>query len=408
MNKIKNKIKKIIIFFIVIVLTIGFNSSYRAINLSNIAIVVAMAIDTSEDNNLKVTFQFTPASSVSETGTTEKAESIINTINASSISSAINLMNSYIGKELSLSHCKLIVFSEELASQGISDEIFTLMNDNQVRPSTNIVISKCSAKYYIENSKPLLEPLLTKYYEVYNNSSQFTGFTTDASIGEFFNHLNCKNCEAYAILGGINSEQNDTDTSINSQKDSAIKANDSSVTGDLRSENVGLAVFKDDKLVGELTAIENLSFLCTRNDIDGFLISVPDPNDDSKYIDVYLTPSKDCKINVDIINGSPYIKVDYKFTGRIYSMTKTSDYLDNVNLSAISESCNSYLKSVFTSYLYKTSKDLNSDINGFGEHALNNFFTLEESGKYNWQENYKNSFFDVTVDTNVKSGFLLM
>ena len=408
MNKIKNKIKKIIIFFIVIVLTIGFNSSYRAINLSNIAIVVAMAIDTSEDNNLKVTFQFTPASSVSETGTTEKAESIINTINASSISSAINLMNSYIGKELSLSHCKLIVFSEELASQGISDEIFTLMNDNQVRPSTNIVISKCSAKYYIENSKPLLEPLLTKYYEVYNNSSQFTGFTTDASIGEFFNHLNCKNCEAYAILGGINSEQNDTDTSINSQKDSAIKANDSSVTGDLRSENIGLAVFKDDKLVGELTAIENLSFLCTRNDIDGFLISVPDPNDDSKYIDVYLTPSKDCKINVDIINGSPYIKVDYKFTGRIYSMTKTSDYLDNVNLSAISESCNSYLKSVFTSYLYKTSKDLNSDINGFGEHALNNFFTLEESGKYNWQENYKNSFFDVTVDTNVKSGFLLM
>ena len=408
MPKIKNKFKKITIFLIIIVLTISFNSSYRSINLSNIAIVVAMAIDTSEDNNLKVSFQFTPASSISETGTTEKAESIINTINASSISSAINLMNSYIGKELSLSHCKLIVFSEELATQGISDEIFTLMNDNQVRPSTNIVISKCSAKYYIENSKPLLEPLLTKYYEVYNNSSQFTGFTTDASIGDFFNHLNCKNCEAYAIRGGINSEQNDTDTSINSQKDSAIKANDSSVSGDLHSENIGLAVFKDDILVGELTAIENLSFLCTRNDIDGFLISVPDPNDDTKYIDIYLTPVKDCKKTVDIINGSPYIKVDYQFTGRIYSMTETSDYLNNINLNAISESCNNYLKSVFTNYLYKTSKDLNSDINGFGEYALNNFFTLEESNEYNWKENYKNSFFDVTVNTNVKSGFLLM
>ena len=389
-------------------LAIGFNSSYRAINLSNIAIVVAMAIDTSEDNNLKVTFQFTPASSVSETGTTEKAESIINTINASSISSAINLMNSYIGKELSLSHCKLIVFSEELASQGISDEIFTLMNDNQVRPSTNIVISKCSAKSYIENSKPLLEPLLTKYYEVYNNSSQYTGFTTDATIGDFFNHLNCKNCEAFAVLGGINSEQNNPDTSINSQKDSAIKANDSSVTGDLRSENVGLAVFKDDKLVGELTAIENLCFLCTRNDIDGFLISVPDPNNDTKYIDIYLTPAKNCKKSVDIINGSPYIKVNYQFTGRIYSMTESSDYLSSENLNDISESCNKYLKSTFTNYFYKTSKDLNSDINGFGEYSLNNFFTLGESNTYNWQENYKNSFFDVTVNTNVKSGFLLM
>ena len=263
------KLKKLFISLLIILLLIAFDSSYDAVNLNNIVVVVAMALDTSETNALKVTFQFTNASSVSDTGSTEQASSITNTIEASSISSAINIMNAYIGKELNLSHCKLIVFSEELATHGISDEIFTLVNDNQIRPSTNIVVSKCDAKSYIENSKPILEPLITKYYEVYTNSNQYTGYTTDASIGTFFNSLNCDYCEPYAILGGLNSVNNSSDTTINSQKDSDIKANDSPVTGELRSENSGLAVFKDDKLVGELNALENE---LNKLDISDFLI----------------------------------------------------------------------------------------------------------------------------------------
>ena len=140
-----------------------------------------MAVDTSDTNTLKVTFQFTKASTVSESGSSGEDTTILNSVDASSISSAINLMNAYIGKELSLSHCKLIVFSEEIAQKGISDEIYTLMNDNQIRPSTNVVISKCNAKYYIENSKPIFEPLITKYYELYTNSSSYTGYTTNAT-----------------------------------------------------------------------------------------------------------------------------------------------------------------------------------------------------------------------------------
>ena len=126
-----------------------------------------MAVDTSTTNNLKVTFQFTKPSAVSENGSLSDSDSsFVNSVDASSISSAINLMNAYVGKELSLSHCKLIVFSEEFAKNGISDEIFTLMNDNQVRPSTNIVVSKCTAKSYIENSNLYLNLLLLNIMRV--------------------------------------------------------------------------------------------------------------------------------------------------------------------------------------------------------------------------------------------------
>ena len=54
------------------------------------------------------------------------------------------------------------------------------------------------------------------------------------------------------------------------------------------------------------------------------------------------------------------------------------------------------------------SKEFNSDITGIGKYALRNFTTTSQFEEYNWKDNYKNSFFEVTVDTNVKSGFLIM
>lgn len=110
-------------------------------------------------------------------------------------------MNTYIGKKLNLSHCKVIVFSEEIAIDGIAEQIYTLMNDTQIRPSAYIVVSKCDAKYYIENSKPILENLITKYYDVFPSSSNYTSFTSNSTIGDFFNNLESQTINPTAILG---------------------------------------------------------------------------------------------------------------------------------------------------------------------------------------------------------------
>ena len=142
-------------------------------------------------------------------------------------------MNSYIGKEINLSHCKLVVFSEEVAVEGISDEIYTLVNNIQIRPSTNIIISKTQAKDYVENSKPSLESLPTKYYEIFTNSSKYTGYTTDSTIGDFFNGITCTSCEPYAILGGVIDESinNLSEFSSSNPLDAGnIKSNETSIS----------------------------------------------------------------------------------------------------------------------------------------------------------------------------------
>lgn len=404
---LKKLFKKIFIAILIIMLLLAFSTSYSTLNIDNLSVVVAMGIDVSDKNNLQISFQFTNPSSVSESGTSEQAPSIIYTVDASSISSGINLINTYIGKSINLSHCKVVTFSEELASRGISDEIYTLINDTQIRPSTNIVISKTSARYYLEHSKPLFENLITKYYEVFSASSNYTGFTANATVGDFFDSLICQSCEPFAILGGVTNNSTEYTGTTNSENDSSTKSNSSSLSGDPTAENTGLAVFKDDVLVGELNSIETLCFSIIRNQVDGFLISVPNPNKANSYIDLHVTPLTSPEINVKILNGTPYITINCRFTGRIYSMEESADFLDSDMLNQISDSCNSYLESVISEYLYKTAKILNSDINGFGKIARKSFFTLNDYYNYNWSEKYKDSFFEVTVDSSIRSSSLL-
>ena len=124
--------KKFFIVIAIIIFLIAFSDSYKSSNIGNLAVVVAMGIDVSDNNKLNITFQFTNASSVSETGSSEKTEPTLFSIDAPSISNAINLMNTNIGKEVNLSHCKIIVFSEAIASRGIQEEIYTLANNPDV------------------------------------------------------------------------------------------------------------------------------------------------------------------------------------------------------------------------------------------------------------------------------------
>ena len=111
----------IIAFLLLLVFFInGFSASYTSREIDNLAYVLALGIDVGEKAKLKVSAQFTKSSAVAPaSGTSPEDASNIVLVSgeADSIFSAINLLNSYIGKEINLSHCSLIIFSEEFAKQ---------------------------------------------------------------------------------------------------------------------------------------------------------------------------------------------------------------------------------------------------------------------------------------------------
>lgn len=407
MNKI---VKTLFIIIVLLIFLVAFSPSYNSLNIDNLAYVVGLGIDFGENEKYKISFQFSPkktaddkgsSSSSSESDSKQNSSSIINTVEAPSIDTAINIMNSYLAKKINLSHCKIVVFSEEVAYSGISEEIYTLTTNSEIRPSASIVISKNTAYDYLDSSSPILEDMITKYYEVFPYSSKYTGYICEATLGDFYNNLVSVDSEPYAILGGIKDKESNYSNSMENSK-----ASENTINGNRDSENIGLAVFNEGQLVGELGAIDTLCFSITQNKINSFLIRISDPQNESQKIDIIVFPKK-INIIVKIINGAPYIEYNGKFEARIHSIDKDSKYLDSKVLNEISESVNKYLTSILTDYFYKTSIEFKSDINGFGKHALSNFLTINEFEKFCWKNSYQDSIFKVKIESIIDSGILI-
>lgn len=170
---------------------------------------------------------------------------------------------------------------------------------------------------------------------------------------------------------------------------------------------MGIAVFKDDKLVGELSALETLCYNIIDNDIESCTITIPSPDEKSKSIDLFVYNKSKSKTKISIVNGTPFIKLDINLEAKISSIHDLSDKISENKLKEIADSANSYLESIMKQYLYKTSKEFKCDVNCFGRYALSKFTTTKKFNDYKWLENYKNSFFDVNVNTNIQSSFLL-
>ena len=65
------------------------------------------------------------------------------------------------------------------------------------------------------------------------------------------------------------------------------------------------------------------------------------------------------------------------------------------------------LSKKITNYLYKTSKEYDSDINEFYRTAKRKFKTTSDFDNYNWAQKYKDAEFNVELNDNMISSLLI-
>lgn len=443
---------KIFVFFVIVILSFvfiyAFSSSYSSHTIDNIAYVIAIGIDEADiDDNLKVTFEFINISAFSEKGSSEDSAPILEQVTAPSINSAVDIMNAYMGKQINLSHCKVIVFSESLAKKGILDEISGLINDKQVRGTTDVVITNSDSKEYLKNSVSSLEKTVTKYYDIFGKSSSYTGYTSNISLGNFYEAMIADEAGAVAIHGKVlpssqnskssesnNSSQdsnnskgltvNDSNSSDSSSESNTSNSNQSnqnssdsdnpkpslledSIVGDKGVENSGLAVFKEKKLIDYLNSEEALCYSMVSNKIDNFYITINNPFGDTGLLDLSFSMNHNSRIKIDTSTDTPIVNVDFSLDNKILNILENIDYNDPENLKAISEASSKYLEDIISKYLYRCSKELDCDINGFYKSAKSNFLDNNSWKTYNWKDKFKNSVFNVHVESTIIPNLLV-
>lgn len=332
-----------------------------------------------------------------------------------------------------------------------------MINNEEIRPTANLIISKTTAYDYLNNSNPNLEKLTTQYYETFSITGRFTGYFANLTIGDFYNSLSSPHSDPTAILGGLNSTArqeaekksqesssggsssqsggssgssgggssqtiNPTDSAQNSENKKDVITNPedlvagtSSIVGDRGTENFGIAIFKDDKLCGELTAVESICHLLILNEIDSCIISIENPiskkeeqqEQEKEKMEVQVFPRKNTQVNISFANDTPHISIDVKLDADIMTLDKDVNYETEEVLSKISETTKNYLTTQFNDYLNKVTKEYDVDIDQFSLKAPAHFLTISEWGNYNWDKNFKNTDFDVNIDINALSTMLI-
>lgn len=433
MNKIPRNI--LIAFIIITLLASISNYSSSGENIDDLAYVMAIAIDVGTTSKYKISLQLstiessateaiTKPSEESESGSSgggkggsgggssEENQSSSNnfeiyTMECSSIDNAINIANTFVNKDITLSHCKVLVISEALAKNGMTNLINTLINKVEIRPDCNIIISSIMAEEFDNSSTPKLENVLSKYYDVTANIETGIAYNQSVELTSFYLALNDPFIQPYASLGKIgnphkNSYSGKNDKSIDSQAKSLTDT-----TSKYAVETMGLAVFKGDTMVGTLSGIETMCHLLITNKFDNCIINIPSPLNSNETIDLYIFRVEDTKTKVNIVNSSPFVTSNINVSAKILSTNDNLEVLTQEKLDLIQNATTDYLTDQIYNYYNKTAKDFSSDIAGIGKYAVKNFKTTSQWENYNWLENYKNSTFKVNVEMSIRTGILL-
>ena len=375
----------IITFILLTLFILSLFQNYHNTEINEYAYVMAIGLDVGTNHPLKLTLQIanpsvTAANVASQGGSSDdNSVSIIDTVECSSISSGLTWFNSYLSKEVNLSHCKALVFSEKLASLGISEYIYTLMNNLQFRKSANIIVAQTTSEAFLKNYKPALEKLSANYYENIPTTSKYTGYTQNITVSDFFNDYLDTFQNPIAILGSVDNQ-----------------------------ENIGIALFDKDKFIGKLGISDTICHMLVSKKLVNTRLYIPNVFDDDKSMDFYIDKVKKSTIKVDIVNGTPLIKLDLDIEGELLSMQSNVDILDKATVKNIENYINRYMKYSLLNYLYKTCKEYKTDIDGFGKYAVKYFSNWQDWENYNWLEQYSSSFFDVNVNFNLRSSQLIL
>lgn len=378
-------------------------------NIDRLAYVISIGFESGQNEKLKISFEIsTPTNSgsgstTSNSGSNEKSSnSSVVSVECSSIDDGITKLNSYLRKSVDLSHCNIIVFSEELAVKGLHDYVYTLINNIEISPACNILIASCSIEDFFINSSNSLENYSANY-EVLDR--HLTGYTEIVTISDFFAKTNDSFGEPFAILCQLASD----DISLLENHSTSSSSNSSNPPENTHTlKTVGLAVFKQDKLVGYLSENQTLAHLILTNELQNSIVAIPSPFEEDVDIDIYITPRLDTKVKIDLIDGKPFISVNVFLSAKIVSVSNNHEFLNEDNINLLENSANEYLRKVMLDYFEATAYKYESDIGGLGKYVASKFLTWDDWNSFDWLNTYKYSSFDINVETTITSSYLLL
>ena len=228
------------------------------VEITDLAVVTAAAIDKKDDNQIELSVQvFIPSSISSGGGQGGSSQgggavtTLVRSEKGSNISDALSRLQSKLPRKVFWGHCKVFVFGEKLAKEGVQEQLDFLLRHPQPREKANVYVSKGKAKPILESMPPLE-----------NYSGEVLRELSDLHIG---------------MLVTLQ----DLDEMLTGKPQAAVIPFIKILPpgkGQTKLQGipyiVGSAVFKKDKMTGTMTEKETRGLLWLRDEIESYTVTL--------------------------------------------------------------------------------------------------------------------------------------
>lgn len=400
-----------LILICVIPLTL-FTGCFDAWEVTEMAYVYSIGLEKGVTDKLRMTIQVPSMaggkgggqSGGSEGGQKQSDIETI-TIDCPTFYSGVNMVNSFISRQLNYMHAKYLVFSESLAKEGIDTYITALIRGRQTRRQMNIIVTKGSASEFLKEHTTAVSSSLSKKQQNMIDQGGNTGFFSDTTYGDMINASKAPYSQAIAILAAVNDDSRFKDGE--GKGDTPFKSSGDYYAGELvrkggsKVEFLGAAVFDGGKMVGELNGDETRALLMLRGEFERGYFAVKDPKESDTIITLDVRRQKKPNVKVQFQDGKPVIDVKIFLEGDFLAIQSTVDY-EGKELKPLIEN---EFKKLIKEEIDKTIKkcqNLSTDVFKFGTVAAMHFLTIEEWEKYNWFKKFKDASVNTQVDFKIR------
>lgn len=387
----KEKLKKIASLFIIIGIMVTTTSCQSKVDIQDLAIVMAMAVDYNDQGKYRVVYQiFTASTFPGGSGVSLESSSggvVVPTFQGigGTLAEAMHDMEERIGKNIHFGQIKVVIIGQKAGERGISPIIDALSRLPEIKTNVPIYVTKGEAKKII-TQKTHEDTITANVIDNMVLRQIYAGMHPVVYLAHIADELSSKH-NVVPVLGVIN-----TSEKINVSDSSIFKLD-------------GMAVFREDKLIGYLDQKITLGYQYIKGDAKVFTTPVRLRDGHKATLRLHGCKSK---IKTVITNGKPEVYINLDVKSILMDITGERDFLKNPELLQELESLHEKMvKDTVNETIRAAKDDVKIDFLGVGDVIYRQHPKEYEKIKDKWQELFLDVPIKVTVNVIVKDTGLL-
>lgn len=371
----KKGIKIIFKMLITILVVMTMTGCWDARELYNISMVVGLGIDKGEaDDTVLLTAQIVKPQKLKssfDASTSSQSKAYWNLQSTGdTVFDAVREFTHKTSQKLYISHSDVIILGKEVASDDVQKYLDFFTRSNETRPNTHILVANGTAAEILD-VQPELDNLPAINISKLIDAQGLTSYSKAVDFEEFTNRLLSSTTSPVAPIISVEDNNNEKVLSIN-----------------------GLAVFKQNKMVGELNSMQTRGFLWVIGEVETGVIVIP-YKDGKVSIEIKKATSK---VKPKFVEDKILMQIEIQFAGVLVGQTVTENLATVPAFEELIKLINIAIEGEILDSL-KKAQELNADIFGFGE-------TIHKKDRKKWKElepNWDSIFSSIQLDLEIES-----